>query len=816
MQITHKAVGANNTFQPLEDSYFFSFFSKPIKTNKPLKTIGLKELHSIIISDKYKVITANARQLNKAEYDLFKANHFDYVTFNGTFSKRADNGLIYPSGLFVIDIDHIGENLQAIFERLKNDTIITPVLIFISPSGDGLKIIVSIDITLIQKDGSKRMGIFWDAVNSYFSKHYAELLTPTANGDLIDGACKDLSRACFICHDANAYLRESEGNVIDQGFIDNYIALPTDDSTSKKREKKMDNKKVSPKTSISDLAQRHLLPTDNHTPQLLSFVSACKNIGIAKGTVKSYITNFVTIAPDSSKAISIEVDKLINDVYDRYKSGDNEGVFITQIEFAFSILKFKFIKDATAYLPTTLHLDGIRNILHNAGFAKRCVGNNHYIYIKKVGCIIEETTPQIMQDYVLNLISELNFTYQSEAYCIPVNTVRETFLKTMHLVFNGTWADCLNESKEPILKDTESEMFFCFKNQFVTVTKENIKAERWNEKSGFVVWQSQIIQHDFSYIQIYDSSVWYQFLNNVCNSDAGRLKTMFSAIGYLMHHYFKESEGQAVILYDEAITDLKKPQGGSGKGLIVNGIKQLRNTSKVDGKHFEGANRFKFEQVEPSTQLIWIDDTKPDFDFTLLFSNLTDGWTIERKYKSQFLIKASDSPKTVICSNSTLKGEGSSNTRRRFEIELSDFYSKQITSADIKPIEQTHGCIFFSKQWNLSEWDMFFSVMMDAARLYLNTGLVPHKGINIALNRFKQIVGIDFAEWIEMSGIVANQWYTTKDYYSNFTQIYYGDSPQKISPKRFTEHLKAYAEYKQLKFDRKESNGNTHFILISG
>ena len=807
--------GVNSVKIPLKDKYFFSFFSKPITSKIPLKTIDLKELHSIIISDKYKVITENARQLNKVEYDLFKAKYFDYVTFNGTFGKRADNGLINPSGLFVIDVDHIGENLQAMLERLKTDTIITPVLIFISPSGDGLKIVVSIDTVLIQTDGSKRMGLIWDAVNSYFSMYYADLLTPTINGDFIDGACKDLSRACFICHDADAYLRESEPNILDKRFIHAYIDLPIDDSP-RPIKKQANNKKVSPKTSISDLAQRHLLPTDNHTPHLLSFTGACKNVGISKETVKSYIANNIHIAPDSSKAISIEIDKLINDVFDRYKSSDNEGVFITQLEFAYSILKFKFNKDATAYLPTTLHLDGIRNILHNAGFAKRCVGNNLYNYIRKVGCIIEETTPQIMQDYVLNLITELNFIYQNKAYCIPVNTVRETFLKTMHLVFNGTWADCLNESKEPILKDTESEMFFCFKNKFVTVTKENIKGEEWNEKSGFVVWQSQIIQHDFSYIQSYDSGVWYQFLRNVCNSDAGRLKTMFSAIGYLMHHYFKENEGQAVILYDEAITDLKKPQGGSGKGLIVNGIKQLRNTSKVDGKHFESTNRFKFEQVEPSTQLIWIDDTKPDFDFTLLFSNLTDGWTIERKYKSQFLIKASDSPKTIICSNSTLKGEGRSNTRRRFEIELSDFYSKQITSADIKPIEQTHGCIFFSKQWNLSEWDMFFSVMMDAAHCYLNTGLVPHKGINIALNRFKQNVGIDFAEWIETSGIVANQWYTTKDYYSSFIQVYYGESPQKISPKRFTEHLKAYAEYKQLKFDRKESNGSTHFILISG
>ncbi len=812
----HNEIGANNTFQPLEDSYLFSFFSKPIAVLKPLKVINLRELHEIIISDKYKAITEQARRINDiAKYRRFKAKEFDYVTFNGTFTNRADNDLIEASGLFVIDIDHIGENLQAIFERLKNDADITPKLILVSPSGDGLKIVVRIDKSLIKVDGSKRMGIFWDAANMYFSRHYSDLITPNEKGDFIDGACKDVSRACFICHDANSYLRESEGKVIDQEFIDNYIALPKDDSPTRKRERKTDNKKVSPKTSISDLAKKHLLTSDNHTPQLLSFVGACKSIGIAKETINNYITNFCHIAPDSSKADPQEVEKMIDDIYKRYGTDTDGAITITQIEFAYFILKFKYNKDATAYLPTSLFMDGIRSVLHSAGFAKRSVGDNNFIYIKKNGCIIEETTPQIMQDYVFSLISALNFTYQNESYCIPIETVRDTFLKTMHLVFNDRWANCLPEDKEPILKDTEGEMFFCFQNKFVTVTKQGVEIADWNEKKGFVVWDKQIIQHDFILIQDYEKSVWYQFLNNVCNSDNDRIKTMFSAIGYLMHHYFNESEGQAVILYDEAITDLKKPQGGSGKGLLVNGLKHLRNTAKIDGKHYESSNRFRNCMIRQSTQIGWFDDVKPDFDFTLLFSNLTDGWTIEEKNKPQIIIEPTDSPKTVICSNSTIKGDGSSNKRRRFEIELSNFYSKQIIIGNEKPIEQTHGCIFFSKQWNLNEWNMFFSVMMDAALLFLNTGLVPFKGVNLALNRFRPRVGDDYAEWIESQELKVNQWYNTKDYFTKFLHVYYSESPQKIGQRKFTEYLRDYSEYKQLRFDKKQSNGDTIFSLIS-
>jgi hypothetical protein len=45
-----------------------------------------------------------------------------------------------------------------------------------------------------------------------------------------------------------------------------------------------------------------------------------------------------------------------------------------------------------------------------------------------------------------------------------------------------------------------------------------------------------------------------------------------------------------------------------------------------------GADNFKH-------QVVWIDDIKPDFDFSLLHSNLTDGWTIERKNLPQFLMQ---------------------------------------------------------------------------------------------------------------------------------------------------------------------------------
>jgi hypothetical protein len=290
---------------------------------------------------------------------------------------------------------------------------------------------------------------------------------------------------------------------------------------------------------------------------------------------------------------------------------------------------------------------------------------------------------------------------------------------------------------------------------------------------------------------------------------------MSTGIGYLLHHYFRESEGQAVLFYDETITDVKTPQGGSGKGLIVNAIKQLRNVTKIDGKHLDISNRFRWEQVSPSTQVVWLDDMMPDFDFSILHSNLTDGMTIERKYLSQFLIQPKDAPKTVLCSNSIIKGGGSTNRRRQFIVELSDFYSRQIIKGDEKPIEREHGCLFFDNDaWPAEEWDLFFSVMLDCAYQYLNYGLVHNTGVNVEMNRLRQATNEDFVMWAIEKVFEKNVEYDTKEHFNSFVSIYYGET-HAIGQRTFTGWLKEYAAFKGGRLEIKSSN-NRQYFKISG
>jgi hypothetical protein len=807
-------MGFNNNFESHKDNKF-SYFKAPVRNTKPLKKITLDEVHRLIISDDFKQVTNELRNIkDDAKKKDLKASNFDYVTFNGVFTERNDKGLKIPSNFFTVDIDHVGENLSLLKEKLKVDKVICPQLIFVSPGGDGLKVVIKINSELIDYAAtSKKMGTIWQSINKYFSIEYAELITPNGNNDFIDGACKDISRACFLCHDAAAYINVNDV-FIDADFVEKYNVLQQD----KKATTQKNDKTVSPKTSLEDLAARHLKATENHHGELLAFVGAAKTTGMPKDHVLNYIKEKVQISQQSSHNDFDSLNRLIDDVYSRY-STDSEGVkVLTPLAIGFSILYFTYSTTAKKFVLTSLLQDEVLKVLHDAGFCKRNMGKNTFVYIQKKGCVMVEVTPQIMRDYMTNYVNEIKdsvcFSYKNLYYQIPPQSIRETYLRNGNNIFNEKWLEHLQVNTDPFLKDTENEIYFSFKNGIVTVSKEGAKFETWDDKNGISIWDEQLIKHDFDFVEDFTTSHFYSFIRNVTNKDDSRLNTMFTGIGYLLHYYFKESEGQAVIFYDESITDTRTPMGGSGKGLIVNAIKQMRNVVKIDGKHLDISNKFKWELLTPSTQVAWLDDVKPDFDFSILHSNLTDGWTVERKHFSQFIIDAKDSPKTVICSNSILKGGGSTNKRRQFVIELSDYYSRQIKRGDEKPIEQTHGGIFFSNSWNKNEWNMFFTFMIECVIDYLNKGLICNDGVNIELNRFRQSTSEDFAEWIEQQDFQLNIKYPTKEYFERFVNIYYGNTHQ-IGQRTFTAWLKDYATFKKWILQRIESNGTTNFMFQS-
>lgn len=169
----------------------FSYFKAPVSNIHPKNTLSLVEVYELIKSTPYSSITEQLRAIKtKDEARKFKASKFDYATFSGTFEKRNDKALISHSGLLTIDFDHI-PNLQQLKNQLLKDEYFETELLFVSPSGDGLKWIIPIDI-----NESTHQNYFKAIANYIKAEYQLE----------VDKSGKDVSRACFLPSDPEVFI----------------------------------------------------------------------------------------------------------------------------------------------------------------------------------------------------------------------------------------------------------------------------------------------------------------------------------------------------------------------------------------------------------------------------------------------------------------------------------------------------------------------------------------------------------------------------------------------------------------------------------
>ena len=169
----------------------FSFFQKPVRNTIPSATMSVVEVYNLITSRQYEHQTLMLRTLkDKDTARNYKANYFDYSCFSGIFYKRSESGLIVHSSLLTLDFDHVND-LNGLKHKLIHNYYFDTILAFTSPSGDGLKWIIKIDLT-------KNTHLSWFiAIADYCrNNYYLE----------VDKSGKDVSRCCFLPYDPDAYI----------------------------------------------------------------------------------------------------------------------------------------------------------------------------------------------------------------------------------------------------------------------------------------------------------------------------------------------------------------------------------------------------------------------------------------------------------------------------------------------------------------------------------------------------------------------------------------------------------------------------------
>jgi hypothetical protein len=707
------------------------------------------------------------------------------IVFGGEFKERNKEGLINHSGLMVVDFDKYpnDEVMLNHFEELKQNQYF--VSLFISPSGKGIKGVVRIPIS--DKVTHEK---YFKAFNSEFQYDY------------FDKSNCNVDRVCFESYDPNIYINYYaecySPNLIDEGFDvkDKVPLIPINDESV-----------------IIDKIMKFNWQKDFVEGERNSFIfdlsGAFCEYGISQTTAEGYILNNVVYGEFSE----VEAKNTIKSAYKKrafnskyfenfqqieriktdLKKGKKEVIekynidedIYNEIKEVSEAEDFWFINDKNKISVNPLKY---KFFLERNGFKKHFPNESdkpQFVSIQSNK--VKLTSVSKIKDFVLNYLMDRK-ELDVWNYCANYqNLFSEQFLLMLESI------DLI------MLNDDRNTSYLAFKNGILEVTKDKIELIDYIDVDGYI-WESHILDREYIKMDGFEND-YKKFINNISGNEPFPIEC---TIGYLISTYKNRSNNKAVILNDEIISD--NPEGGTGKGLFVQGLSQIRNTSIIDGKQFDSKKSFAYQTVSLDTKILVFDDVKKNFDFEDKFSLVTEGMTLERKNKDAIKLNVHDSPKIVMSTNYAIKGEGNSHNRRRHEIEIAQYYGKDLT-----PDEEFGKQLF--DEWDLDEFQRFDNYMVYCLQMYLKSGLVHQNAKNIKLRKFIAETNMDFYEWIiDIENFPLNKRNDKSQYFNAFINDN-KDYDKWLKRNRFNIWIQKYASYKGLNFEQGSSNGLKWFAI---
>ena len=456
-------------------------------------------------------------------------------------------------------------------------------------------------------------------------------------------------------------------------------------------------------------------------------------------------------------------------------------------------------RNKKGYIKVDINHYHLIRFLETNGFAKLYLANS-FAYVKDVNNRIKEKISPEIKDFILSSIKNGNLKGLT-------NEFKEEILNEL-ISHNGKYLsdkvfECVESREMELLKDTAKLGRVFFKNCFVEVTADDMRTVPYSELKG-LIWEDQIINNDFDLLTDGDQSMFREFLWNVSDKNELRFNSLVSAMGYLLHGYKNSSNAKAIVFCDEKVSD--DPNGRTGKSLASVALSKMKDSVRLDGKLVNFKDRFVFQQVERSTQIIEFNDVRKSFDFEGLFSVVTDAINVEKKNGHKFAIEFQDAPKVLISTNYTITGTGDSFTDRLFEIEFAPYYSSKH-----KPVDD-FGCVFF-EGWDQEEWNRFYNFMLWCEQYYLKNGLVVCEKVNLLIRKLMDSTSSEFMKFADEYIKVGIE-YDKNISYSLFRSMF--PDYDKVRQRTFTKWLTVYAEYKGYEFITREANGNGYFTFKPG
>lgn len=443
---------------------------------------------------------------------------------------------------------------------------------------------------------------------------------------------------------------------------------------------------------------------------------------------------------------------------------------------------------------STIIQSKLTEYLNLSGFAKAEISKTDYVLVQVKDNLVREISDYIIVNFIQQYLQKIDEPDVLEAFSKGVsNYISKAKLRLLKT------EDLVND------RDDSSTSRLFFKNIIWQVGKNGIKAIMYEDIPG-KIWESRIIPFRVSLpIGISHKSQFEIFCFNLAGKSDDRFKALRTNIGYLLHRNNDPANAKAIIFVDENISFDGTANGGTGKSLLLQGIGKCREMVVMDGKNLKRKSWFKNQGIEITTDLIFYDDVTQDFNLEELYSMITTGMVVEKKYKAEFRIPPDKSPKIAISSNYIVNGTGgSTDIRRRCEFEVANYYTEAFSPFD------EFGNLFF-QGWDEVEWDNFYLFMAGCIQAYLKNGLIIAEPINLKRNKLINATSQEFIAFMQTGVVDLDKWICKKSTLDLFISEY----PQfrNITSHQFTKWMKMYCIQSNLNYKDKKSGPKFEFIL---
>jgi len=160
----------------------------------------------------------------------------------------------------------------------------------------------------------------------------------------------------------------------------------------------------------------------------------------------------------------------------------------------------------------------------------------------------------------------------------------------------------------------------------------------------------------------------------------------------------------------------------------------------------------------------------------------------------------------LISTNYAIKGEGNSHNRRRFELEIAQYYGDNLT-----PFDDFKRELF--DEWNVNDFISFDNYMIFCLQSYLKTGLVKQNAKNLILRKLIAETSMEFYEWAnDVENLPVGVRNDKTMYFDNFVSEY-KDFNKWLTRKKFNIWIQKLAKFKNIDYSQNSSNGLRWFMI---